>query len=172
MKARFYGLTAALAVFVLTGCRSVPSAPLTAAGQKYEILVYCDRGDPNAMNKKQYSMRQEVGNWMERDLVNQLRRSGYEPKLVKSKDAYRSGEGKYLLSVGIVSYNPGSSAARAFVGYGAGAAALNNSYELKGMKGVVAAWKDGAGTSQHWTRIPRTLNARAVRKVTATLGGK
>jgi len=83
-------------------------------GHKIEIMVFSDRGSHAEMTERQYKYRIEVGQYMERDLINRLRRSGYEAK-------------------------------------------------------PIMAWDDGVGTSEHWSRLPRKLNANTVKRITKKL---
>jgi hypothetical protein len=155
---------------LIAGCARVPRAPLSDTGQKIEIMVFSDRGSPAEMTERQYKYRIEVGQYMERDLINRLSRSGYEAKLINSKDEFEPSVGRYLLTVKMVSYNPGSSAARILVGFGAGAASLDNKYEFYGAGSEpIMAWDDGVGTSEHWSRLPKKLNANTVKRITEKL---
>ncbi|MFO7811985.1 MAG: DUF4410 domain-containing protein, partial [Pelovirga sp.] len=124
MKKNLYISVLLLAV-VISGCaRSGVSAPVVAGGEKIEIVLLSHRGDPATMDERQYQYRIEVGQWMERDLLNQLRRSGYEASQISSRTEFTPKADRYLLEVIIDGYNPGSSAARIVVGFGAGAASL------------------------------------------------
>lgn len=170
MKKILYVAVVLACLAVVSGCARSTTAPTTSTGDKVEIIVLVHRGDPATMNERQYQFRNEVGEWMERDLLTMLRRSGYEARQVLSDAEFVPTSGRYLLEVTIDSYNPGSSAARILVGFGAGAAALDNSYALYGSQGdPLISWSDGVGTSQHWTRLPRVLNERAVKRVTEYL---
>ncbi len=170
MKKNLYIAVLLLLAVVISGCaRSSVSAPVAAGGEKIEIVLLSHRGDPATMDERQYQFRIEVGQWMERDLLNQLRRSGYEASQISSRADFTPKAGRYLFEVTIDKYNPGSSAARIVVGFGAGAASLDNSYALSSGQQPLLSWSDGVGTSQHWTRLPRTLNERAVKKVTEYL---
>jgi len=156
-----------LCVLSVAGCTTSPQSPQGNAGKKIEIMVLSDRGNPAEMSQQQYKYRIEVGQWMERDLLNRLRRSGYEASLVETKEKFEARDGRYLLVVKIVSYNPGSSAARIVVGFGAGAASLDNHYEFYGTAPKpLMTWDDGVGTSQHWSRLPSKLNANTVGRIT------
>ena len=44
------------------------TAGLAAAASRIVIAVLSDRGDPATMNEKQFAMRNQVGEWMEKDL--------------------------------------------------------------------------------------------------------
>lgn len=165
MKKWLLGMLLTGLIVVISGCAKGTPAPISTDGEKVEIVLLSHRGDPSAMNERQYQYRVEVGQWMERDLLNMLRRSGYEATQITSREDFSSKAGRYLLEVTIDSYNPGSSAARVVVGYGAGAAALDNSYTFSAGQQPLLFWSDGVGTSQHWTRLPRVLNERAVKKI-------
>lgn len=175
MKVMYASVAAGMGLLILmvTGCASPSRAPLTETGEKTEIYVISNRGNPDEMTERQYRQRNEVGAWMETDLLRMLRRTGYEARLISTRGEFRPAPGRYLLTVSIDSYHAGSSAARAFVGYGAGAATLDNSYALYGTgEQPLLEWEDGVGTSQQWTRLPRALNQNTVRRVTEYLRAK
>ena len=159
-----------LCMLLVAGCARAPRAPLVSTGQRIEIMVFSDRGNPAEMTERQYKYRIEIGQYMERDLIKQLRKSGYEASLINSKEEFEARSGRYLLTVKTVSYNPGSSAARILVGFGAGAASLDTKYEFYGAgPETIMAWDDGVGTSEHWSRLPRKLNANTVKRITEKL---
>lgn len=162
-----------LAFQLLTGCVSSSGrAPQAASGNKVEILVLSDRGDTAAMSDYVAKAIGDLAPFMEKDLVEQLSRAGYQARQIRARSEFSPGNGRYLLITRIVNYNPGSSAARMVVGFGAGSASLDNHYELFGNGGQpVLSWDDGVGTSQHWTRLCRTLNGNAVKRINAQLGG-
>ena len=164
------GMGSVVVAVLVAGCVTTPTAPRAAAGAKIRMMVLSERGSAAEMGDRQYQYRNEVGAWMERDLLNRLTRSGYEATLIKTRDAFQPQADHYLLVVRIVSYNPGSSAARMIVGFGAGAASLNNEYELYGAApDPLLSWEDGVGTSEHWKKLPRKLNANAVKRITDKL---
>jgi hypothetical protein len=162
-----------LAALLLTGCVSSSGrAPQAASGSKVEIMVLSDRGDTSAMSDYVAKAVGDLAPFMEKDLVEQLNRAGYQAKQIRARSEFLPGNGRYLLTTRIVNYNPGSSAARMVVGFGAGSASLDNHYELFGNGAQpVLAWDDGVGTSQHWTRLCRTLNTNAVKRLNGQLGG-
>ncbi len=170
MRKWFDCLLATALVITAVGCATAPRAPQSAAGTQIEIHTLVNRGDPDTMNERQYRHRNEVGEWMERDLLTQLNRAGYVAHQIHSREEFEPAPGRYLLEVRIDSYHAGSSAARIMVGYGVGAASLDNSYTLYGEgEEALLEWSDGVGTSQHWTRLPRALNQNTVRHITTHL---
>ncbi len=121
------------------------------------------------MESRQWKYRNEIGRYMEPDLIRRLNRTGYNATLIQSASEYQPGPDSYLLSMEITSYNPGSSAARMLVGFGAGACALDMNYEVQKDGRVIRRWQDGIGTSGDWRRLPIALNDKLVRKLNAEL---
>jgi hypothetical protein len=171
MKKMLFALCLAVWTVASMGCaHRAAKAPLTASGQRIQIQFICDRGDPATMESRQFQYRQEVGAFMERDLLTRLTKSGYEASQLQKREEFKPGPDRYLLTIAITMYNPGSTAARMMVGYGAGAASMNTSYKLFGADPQpILEWTDGRGTSEHWSKIPRKLNVDAVNKITEKL---
>ncbi len=154
---------------LLSGCATPSIAPVSSTGEKIKISVMSNRGNPSEMESRQWQYRNEVGSYMEVDLVNRLNRTGYDARLIQSVSEYAPSANSYLLSMEITSYNPGSSVARIMVGYGAGACSLDMHYVVKNGSNVLQEWKDGIGTSSDWRRLPRALDDKLVRKLNAEL---
>jgi Domain of unknown function (DUF4410) len=159
-----------LLCFVSSSCRSGGAVQGSAGGGRQPLDVLIEEGSPAEMTEKQYGLRKELRTAMERDLPRRLARQGFDMRLITSPTQNTGKETDApLLIVRYEAYNPGSSAARMWVGYGAGAASLDLSMTLgKGGK-EIATWKDGCGTSQHWSRIINTLDDRMSKKVKTLL---
>ena len=162
-------LSVMVGVILLSGCATPSIAPTAASGQKIKISVMSNRGNSDEMESRQWQYRNEIGSYMEVDLVNRLNRTGYAAQLIQSVSEYIPSADSYLVSMEITSYNPGSSVARMMVGYGAGACALDMDYIVKNGSNVLQDWKDGIGTSSDWRRLPRALDDKLVRKLNAEL---
>ena len=169
---RFWTIAVGLVVMLAAGlaCKEKTKATTLAGGEKISICVLSDRGKTSAMTEDQRKSRDQVGEIMEPDLIRILNSAGYEAKLVQKSDECSLGKGKYLLKVTIVSYNPGSKAARILVGYGAGATSQNNHYELIGEGGkTILAYDDGVGSSRDWRNSIRKLNENTSERITQKL---
>ena len=167
MKKNALLILTVLGCMVIMSCASAPPAPMTDQGYPYEIMVHCDRGNPPAEHADSV---EQIADWMERDLVNRLNSSGYKAQLINSKSDFAPQDGRYLLYITVTKYNPGSSAARMIVGFGAGSASMDNSYDMYGKaKDPFYTWDDGVGTSGDWRRIARKMNENTVKKVNANL---
>ena len=93
-----------------------------AAGPAIDILI--EPGDSAQLTPKQYEQRLDLKNYMVRTLPVKMQRHGIEGRIIGEKSDY-AGEGRQLLVVRYVRYNPGATAARIIVGFGAGAASLD-----------------------------------------------
>ncbi len=159
---------AAAGMFALggSGCATAPRAPVAEAGETIELQILSHRGNQDEMSGRQYRQRNEVGQWMERDLKNQLRRQGYQTGQIASADEFEPRPGRYLLEVAIDSYGAGMGGAGLAV-VGVSGTHLKNSYLLYDTYGQpLLEWTDGVGTSRRWTHAARRLNLNAVKKVT------
>jgi hypothetical protein len=139
-------------------------------GGKVAILVYADRGvsaDPAGNASEQVN---QLADWMEADLIAILQKTGYQAAVVANKDE-PTARGRYLLRTQVVDYNGGSRAARALVGWGAGAARLETHFELIGPKGAVyVAGSPSVATSRsNWQRVARKVNLQTVDSVNERL---
>lgn len=168
-RAIFAGLVMIVGSMLLSACVTASVAPKSSSGGNIKLFVLSNRGNPNEMESVQWKYRNEIGSYMEPDLIKRLKRSGYDAKLITSASEYTAGPDSYLISMEIVSYNPGSSAARVFVGYGVGACALDMKYVVKNGSKTLQSWEDGIGTSMDWRRLPIALNDKLVRKLNAEL---
>jgi hypothetical protein len=146
------------------------SAATLPSGQKIAIMVYADRGVTAETPADKAAQLNEVGAWMENDLLSMLKGTGYDAALVTDKDT-PTELGRYLLRLQIVDYNGGSKAARMFVGWGAGTAHLNTHYELVGPKAEVylTASPTAATSRSDWQHVARKINQDTVDAVNARL---
>jgi hypothetical protein len=171
MKKVLAGLLMVLGSVLLSGC--VGNTASVRRGGEIHIIVLCDRGDEASMEKRQWRYRNEVGAFMEPDLVRRLQDYMFSSALIHGSE-FKKEPNWYLLKVKITSYNPGSSAARNLArwagpgsGYGIGVCSLDCGYELIDSNGAqVLAWTDGVATSRvDWRRLPLALNKRVGKKL-------
>ena len=150
---------------ISSACRSSRAATATDSQNRptslgrLQLDVLIDEGSPAEMTDKQHGFRLELRTYMERDLPRKMARQGIDMRLITSLSQNTGVAGSApLLIIRYEAYNPGSSAARMWVGYGAGAASLDISLSLCKEGKEIQGWKDGVGTSQHWSRIINTLD--------------
>ena len=159
---------ALLSLCLVASCGG-PKGPTMPDGSKIALLIVPDRGIEPGFNEGQISRRNQVGEWMEADLVKMLRNQGYEPMLVQDPSQAQPGPGRYLLRVKITNYNPGSKAARMFGGIAGGVAGkcvLDTHYELVGASGVMTAGDPSVSSSRDWNYSARKVNQLTAQGVT------
>lgn len=158
-------------VVFLAGCAAAPRAPRTSAGEPVEIMVLCDSTCPTELVERAELQFVGLTQWMERDLVKRLTKSGYKAAPVKSPDEFEPREGRYLLKAKSARYNPGSRTARAIIGFGAGFATLDMHYELYGVETQpLMEWDDGTSTSRvSLSGIAKKLDQHTVERITEML---
>ncbi len=148
-------------IFVGGFACSRATAPTLPGGEKLKILVLFDRGNPENPDVNQLENRNQVGEWMESDLIRILNNGGYEAKLIQKNEEYTPAPGKYLLKIAIAGYS------RSFV---TSFLILGIHYELFGEEGnPVLIFNDGVDSKRDWTICARKLNKNTVNKVTETL---
>ncbi|MCK5682397.1 DUF4410 domain-containing protein [bacterium] len=134
------------------------------AGLAGEMSVLSLRGDTSKLTHDQVVELERVGKWMDRDIIKQLNKVGFEAKLIKKRKDFK-GSG-HLLIVEVAKFKAGNRAARAFIGFGAGASSLDLKYHLLDGRGKsLAAWEDGAGSSRGGTYCAQTLNRNVIKKL-------
>jgi hypothetical protein len=145
------------------------SAVTMPGGGKISIMVFSDRGTPPGTAPDKVQQNEQLGSWMESDLLAILEGTGYAAGRVADPNT-PVGPGRYLLRTRIVNYNAGSKAARMLVGMGAGAAKLDMAYELIGPNGsVYVAGAPSVGTGRDWKNAARKVNLETVDAVNARL---
>lgn len=134
-----------------------------------DITVLSLDGNLPDQTDDQITELNRVITWMDKDIIKNLKSTGFNAVIVKEMKEYNPNMGK-LLIIDVEDFNAGNRAARAFVGFGAGASSLDLSYKLLDEKGVpLTDWKDGVGSSKGGTYCAQTLNRNAVEKVTNLL---
>jgi hypothetical protein len=157
------------AVLVTAVLACAPRATVRATAPGTHVAVVLDRAIPAQLPQDKQQAQQQLGDWMEQDLVNVLKDAGYDATLATGQAAPR---GSYVLAVRFLKYNPGSKAARMFVGFGAGAASLDLHYELRSPAGkVLLSRNDGIGSGVDWRKVARQLNVNMTDQVGTALGG-
>ncbi|MFO7665822.1 MAG: DUF4410 domain-containing protein [Desulfobacterales bacterium] len=184
---KFIWIIALFFVVTTFGCHSRTDAPKAAkevkrdthkaesdtlsetvsTGKKPKINVLMDIGR-DGLAQAQIDQREQLNDFMGKDLVRMLNKAGYEASLIENRNQYTKGTS--LLKVTIVRYNAGSKAARIVVGFGAGATSLDTRYELFAPEGnLILSDEHGVGSSMDWTSCARKLNKQTVEAVTGKL---
>lgn len=152
-----------LMLMVVTGCGR-KKAQLNP-GVSENIAVLTMNGALKDQTEDQVRALDNVIRWMDRDIIKNLKRSGFNAVLLNDKKDYNSAMGK-LLVIDVDAFDYGSAAARAFVGFGAGASSLDLDYKLYSENGQLAhQWKDGVGSSKGPNYCAQSLDRNATTKL-------
>lgn len=130
-----------------------------------DIAVLTTIGNLPEQTATQVRELQTTLEWMEHDLIKNLKNSGFRAILIKDSQAYKPEMGK-LLVVNVERFKAGNRTARAFVGFGAGSASLALNYKLLNENGVLMSeWRDGVSSSKGATDCAENLNRKALENV-------
>ena len=145
------------------------SAPTLPDGNKIAIVLLPDRGITPDIDAERAKQLNDLGHWMEGDLVDILNKTGYSATR-SNDDSIHPGPGRYVLRVKISNYDAGSKAQRILLGFGAGAARLDTHFELIGQDNAVALAGDpSVASGRDWTNAARKINLNTVDSVNAYL---
>jgi hypothetical protein len=167
MKATSLFLSILFLIGCIGGCGQKKAGPNPSVVRDIAVLTL--EGEMSGLTADQTRELSNTVTWMDRDLIKNLNTAGFRAVLIKNMHEYKSDMGKLLIAE-VERFNAGNRAARALVGFGAGAASLDLRYKLLDERGgTLAEWRDGVGSSKGATYCAETLNRRAVDKVISTL---
>ncbi|MDK9708518.1 MAG: hypothetical protein OEL83_15860 [Desulforhopalus sp.] len=113
-----------------------------------------------------------VMNWLDRDLIDHMRSNGIETVLLDDIKNYTSAMGP-LFIINVEFFNPGTTPSLPRGRMGIPVSALDLSYKLLDERGaLLTEWQDGEHSLKGGTYCARTLNRRAVDKITKTLASR
>jgi hypothetical protein len=161
---------------MMVGLSACAKAPREASGKTESgktssvrgtnLLVLIDRGIEPSFTNYQANNRDQVGEFMERDLPAVLKKSGFNARLIDKRSEYKPAAGLYLLTVKITNYNAGSKVARRFVGFGAGATSMDTHFELFGSDSKPLLSDDqSVGSARDWKNVVRKVNEQTTKAV-------
>jgi hypothetical protein len=162
-------LAVLIAAFVFACGGRTGSAPKNPDGSRIAVMLYSDRGIAPDAPPERVEQLNQLGDWMENDLLAILDKTGYAATRVSDPNT-PAGPGRFVLKVTIRNYNAGSTAARMLVGFGAGAAVLDTHFELFGTApGPLVIGDPSVGSGRDWRNSARKVNLQTVDAVNARL---
>ncbi|MBU1737880.1 MAG: DUF4410 domain-containing protein [Proteobacteria bacterium] len=163
-------LLAFLAVTFFSACGGGGSERVTLReGVSGDIAVLSLGADTSGLNGDQVALLNQTLNWMDRDIIQALKRTGLQPKRIQSEGEFtRNG---YLLKITITDHKMIPKGARFMAGMMAGADVLSAHYDLVDRNGqIVLAWDDTQASTKGGTYCAKTLNRNAAQKIADHLG--
>lgn len=163
-------LLVALAVAgLVAGCGGGVKRVQLPAGVSGDVALLPLGADTARLNADQKALLQQTLNWMDRDLVNTLRRSGLKPTPVQRERDFK-GRG-LLLKYRVTDHRMIPKGARFLAGMMAGTDRLNVHYDLVDASGkTVLSWDDVQASTKGGTYCAQTLNRNTAKKIAEYLG--
>lgn len=128
------------------------------------VVIYSDKERDQLSTRDQREL-QRVIDWMDRDIIDSLRRFGFEMAPLTDIKNYSSGMGP-LFIINVEFFNPGVTSDLPKGRMGSRVSSLDLSYRLLDERGyLLAEWQDGAHSIKGGTYCARTLNRRATQKI-------
>jgi hypothetical protein len=171
-------LLTVILMVVLSACAKAPKeasdkaeSGKASSAKVANLFVLIDRGIEKSFTETQVKNREQIGEFMEHDLPAVLKKAGLNARIISKRSEYRPAAGSYLLTVKITNYNPGNTAARMFVGYGAGSTSMDTHFELYGSGSKPLLSDDqSVGSSVDWRKVIRKIDEQTTKAVAKKVG--
>lgn len=171
LVSRLLAVASLLVLIVLPGFALAADQPAEQSLGMH-LYVFFDRG-LEGKNQNQCNQLNQLSNYLEPDLLRQLKAAGYTVSQLADRGEFKAGTRTFLLVVKTANYNPGSAAVRITVGLGAGAAHLDLHYELfDGGEKPFWSFDHGRGSSRDWRKICVVLNRDSIRPLRMALSSR
>ncbi|MFN2365356.1 MAG: hypothetical protein ABR523_02700 [Desulfurivibrionaceae bacterium] len=169
MKRFLIVLTAILATGFFAGCGGSAKTVKLPAGVSGDIAVLSLGADTSNLNQDQIALLNHTLNWMDRDIIQILKRTGFQPTRIGAANDF-AGNG-YLLKIAITDHKMIPRGARMLGGMMAGADRLGAHFDLvDANRRTVLSWDDTQSSTKGGTYCAQTLNRNAAERIAAYLG--
>ncbi len=158
-----------MAAAIWLGAGLAQAADRSAPAAARQIFVVVDHsltnGDDAALSRQLAQISEVMHKEFPR-VLDRFARQGFKGEMLATAEAFKPGDGRYLLKVRITKYNAGSKAARLIVGFGAGGASLDCSYELsRDGRTALLASQTGSFSGREWRNAVRKVEETIVQAV-------
>ena len=155
-------------IALIFGCAA--KSPVMQDGKQVGIFLLSDRGTKDGNKEDDRKDRDEIGQFMEENLINKLKQEGYNTTQLQSQNQYIHSPFDYLLNVTINDFRLVSGAARFWAGAAAGPDMLKCHYEVSGSdKKMLLSYDDEDFSIRGWRASSMELNDRLVNKINEKL---
>jgi hypothetical protein len=157
---------------LIFGC-GPPKPPVIRDSKQVAIFVLSDRGIKSGMTEDESKDRNEMGQFMEENLVDLLKHEGYNTTLIQNMNQDVQGPENYLIAFRINNLRLVGKGSRFWIGMMGGPTILECHIEVSGSSGKLSmSYDDEDTTTGDWTNSPRELNERLAKKINDRLVGK
>jgi hypothetical protein len=168
----FAAALTATVIALMFGC-DAPKSPVITDVKQVAIFVLSDRGIKSGMTKDESKDRNEMGQFMEENLIDTLKHKDYNAMLIQNINQYVQGPANYLVAFRINNLRLVSEGARFWIGMSGGPSFLECHFEVSGSSDKLSmSYDDEDATMGSWMNNPQKLNERLVKKINDGLVGK
>ena len=165
MKRLLIILAAIFVVSLFTGCGGGSKRVALPQGVAKDIAVLSLGADTSALSPDQIALLNQTLTWMDRDILQVLKRNGMQPARINAESDFTVGT-SYLLKISITSHKMIPKSARFWGGMMAGADLLGAHFDLvDSNKKTVLSWDDTQGSTKGGTYCAQTINRNAAKKI-------
>ena len=121
-----------LVCFSLLSCGGTTvKAPTTADGSKISLFIHSDRGIRDDMTDQEKAELNELGEYMEQEMMRVFSEGGYAVSKIGDFDDFTHGENEYLMTFVIDKYEPARLNAPEEQGFGEGGVAIDTLEDMQ-----------------------------------------
>lgn len=154
-------LLSVVIALLVSACGGGMKAPKGADGKPVTLFVLLDRGIKDTTPEEKKAGLNELGAWLEKDIVRRFEDGGYSVKLIQDKGVYTYGANEFLMTYEVVRYEPPDPAYQAEVGLGTGGVSIDCYAELfKDTDQPLLQRKDGFTSSRGWQFTAGEVNKK------------
>ncbi|MBU1567278.1 MAG: hypothetical protein KJ630_16850 [Proteobacteria bacterium] len=152
-------------ILIIVGCGKKETITAPFSEDSIAVFTTADKERDQLSTDDQKELHR-VFTWLNRDVVDLLRENGFKTVLLEDMKSYSSSMGP-LFIINVEFFNPGVTASLPQGRMGNPVSSLDLSYKLLDERGaLLTEWHDGAHSIKGGTYCARTLNRRAVEKIT------
>ena len=166
MKHFLIVLTAIFTVTFFAGCGGGSKTVNLPEGVSRDIAVLSLGADTSSLNQDQIDLLDQTLNWMDRNIMQTLGRSGFQPTRINTENDFSGSGNGYLLKISITDHKMIPKGVRFMAGMMAGTDRLEAHFDLVDQNHkTVLSWDDTQGSTKGGTYCAQTLNRNAVERI-------
>ena len=151
---------------LFTACGGGSKRVSLPEGVSRDISVLSLGADTSSLSPDQIALLNQTLNWMDRDILQVLKRNGFQPTRINAENEFTGSANGYLLKTSITHHKMIPKSARFWGGMMAGADLLSAHFDLvDSNKETILSWDDTQGSTKGGTYCAQTSNPNATNKI-------
>lgn len=166
MKHVLIVLTALFTVTFFSGCGGGSKKVSLPQGVSADIAVLSLGADISSLNPDQIALLNQTLNWMDRNIMQTLGKSGFQPTRINAESDFTGAGSGYLLKIAITDHKMIPKGVRFMAGMMAGTDRLGAHFDLVDRNHqTVLSWDDTQRSTKGGTYCAQTINRNAIAKI-------